>query len=300
MNTFNRTDLAPEIAARSGLTVEESTIHGIKTTRVVITAENAEKCQKPPGNYVTLHCDERNAKAEISVLSQILSKMLSNVLGKPLLTAAPSVLVAGLGNPNITPDSLGVAVAAKTLATAHFYNPRDTRDTCDGKHDEYDELGLNRVYVLRPGVMAQTGLESAQQLRYAVSGLNLSCGGVSGEAKQAVDCVIVVDSLACSERERLARTIQVTDTGIAPGSGVQNKRKEISAATLGVPVIAIGVPTVIDWHSPETPDAVPFMVVPRDIDSVIAHYARVIGAAINSTLNPELTEEEVAELLSVV
>jgi spore protease len=130
--------------------------------------------------------------------------------------------------------------------------------------------------------MAQTGLESAEQIRLIAAGIK-------------PDCLIAVDSLACSERERLARTIQVTNTGISPGSGVKNERKEFSRAVFGVPVIAIGVPTVIEQrHAGEAA----LLLVPRDIDTVISHYSRVISDALNRVLNPMLDESEIAELLS--
>ncbi|MCL1903977.1 MAG: GPR endopeptidase [Oscillospiraceae bacterium] len=219
---MNRTDLAHETAAESGLKVEETTISGINVTRVIINQKASEKTGKPAGNYITLSCPER-ACAELPeaiVLSHIIEKMLSETGGNN-----HTVVVTGLGNDNITPDSLGVRTAEKVLATAHF-----------SEHDEFADLKMRRVYVIEPGVMAQTGLESAEQLKYITDGIK-------------PDILVVIDSLACNESSRLARTIQITDTGISPGSGVKNERKEFSKNMLGVPVIAIGVPTVnIMWE----------------------------------------------------
>jgi len=233
-----------------------------------------EKSPKPHGNYVTLFCEERDLAGDTDALTLALAELLPDLDGK-------RVLVAGLGNEGITPDSLGVRAAGKVLATAHFASGNASTQS------EFVELGLREVYVLQPGVMAQTGMESAEQLRLISSGLK-------------PDYLIVIDSLACSSVERLAATIQLTDTGISPGSGVKNNRCEISSKVMGVPVIAIGVPTVIDWHSAgaePTSSEVPFMVVPRDIDVIINHYAKVIGGAVNRVLNPALDESEIEGLL---
>jgi spore protease len=191
--------------------------------------------------------------------------MLSNLLCD---IQEPKFLVAGLGNSNITADSLGVRVAEKVLATAHF-----------AAHPEFDELGLNQVNVFMPRVMAQTGFESADQIKFIAAGMN-------------PDCLIVVDSLSCSSIERLTKTIQITDTGIFPGSGVGNNRCEISQETLGFPVIAIGVPTVV--FLPRECDE---PLVPRDIDMMVNRFSKIISNAINTALNPSLSCEEVQSLV---
>ena len=266
---MNRTDLANEIASESGLTLEETVIEGIEVTRVAISEQASKKTGKPPGIYITLSCADRNADAEIGVLARILTKMLSENCPE---TTHFKTLVTGLGNDNITPDSLGVRTAEKVLATAHFAG-----------HREFTDLELREVYVIEPGVMAQTGLESAEQLRFIANGIK-------------PDCLIVIDSLACNERQRLARTIQVTDTGISPGSGVKNERKEFSYGVFGIPVIAIGVPTVIDLSTPNQQQEA-FMMIPRDIDIVIRHFSKVISSAINRALNPSLDEFDIEGLL---
>jgi spore protease len=232
---------------------------------------------KPQGNYATLFCEQLDSVHDIAALTGALNDILPDIGGK-------KVLVAGLGNDNITPDSLGVRTVAKVLATGHFANNAELRG-------EFDELGMNEIYVVAPGVMAQTGFETAEQLRFIADGIQ-------------PDCLIVVDSLACNSTERLTRTIQVTDTGISPGSGVSNNRREISPKTFGIPVVAIGVPTVIDLNSllkdvesNEKPNDI-CMVVPRNIDIIINHYARVISAAINRVLNPKLDESEIESLMT--
>ena len=255
---MSRTDLASEISPESGLTVEKSTISGIEITKVNIDKKASERTKKPAGNYVTLSCKQKNAEAEAFLLAEILAKMLSGFNPQ-------KVLITGLGNDNVTPDSLGVRAAEKVLATAHFKSS-----------EEFTDLGLKEVYVIEPGVMAQTGLESASHLKFIADGIE-------------PDCLIVIDSLACKEKERLATTIQVTDTGIAPGSGVKNQRQEFSQSVFGVPVIAIGVPTVIDIEN--------LLLIPKDVDVIILHFAKVISMAINRVLNPSLDESEIEGLL---
>jgi spore protease len=237
---------------------------------------------KPEGNFVTLFCEEFDAPRDIAALTESLHSVLNEAL-KDGNIADKKILVAGLGNENITPDSLGVRTVGKVLATGHFATAPEIRG-------EFDELGLREVYVIAPGVMAQTGFETARQLRFVADGL-------------APDCLIVVDSLACNSAARLAKTIQLTDTGISPGSGVGNNRCEISQKLFGIPVIAIGIPTVIDLEcltekSPsDDKTGAPCMVVPRNIDVVVNHFARVISAAINRVLNPGLDESEIENLM---
>jgi spore protease len=254
---MNRTDLAHEIASNSGICSENSTIGTIRTVRVAVESRGIGK---PVGDYYTLFCPEREIEDEINALFLTISPLLPDKRKR-------KSLVVGLGNENITPDSLGSRAAGKVLATAHF---------ADSMREEFDELGLQEVYVITPGVMAQTGLDSADYLKL-----------ISDSVQP--DCMIVIDSLACSERERLGRTIQVTDTGISPGSGVKNERKEFSRDVFGFPVIAVGVPTVIDVGED--------MLVPRDIDVIVNHFARVISAGVNRALNPALDESEIEQLL---
>ncbi|MCL2036682.1 MAG: GPR endopeptidase [Oscillospiraceae bacterium] len=279
---MSRTDLACEIATQnektSGITLEESTIDGVGITRVLIQDKASERTGKSPGEYITLLCKDGDADAEISALSSSLSQILESAELNKL--EQPKCLIVGLGNENITPDSLGVRAAGRILATGHFCNSES--------RDEYSELGLNTVYVIQPGVMAQTGLESAYYLELLAKGIN-------------PDFLIVIDSLACNGRERLGKTLQITDAGISPGSGVKNERKEFSRKLFGVPVIAIGVPTVIDMgesgQTAQDSQSEPFMLVPRNIDVIINHFARVISTSVNRVLNPNLNDAEIEMLL---
>jgi spore protease len=154
---------------------------------------------------------------------------------------------------------------------------------------DFKELSMREVYVLETGVLAQTGVESALQLKYL-------CDGIKPGA------VIAVDSLACMETEKLGKTVQVTDSGISPGSGVKNMRNEISRKTLGVPVIAVGVPTVADTVSvldgrlKDFGEFYDTVIVPRDIDILINRFAEIIADALNRVLNPSLSKEELERL----
>lgn len=265
-----RTDLALEAMSREeaseGIILEKSTVNGLPLTRVSITEKGTIKIGKPAGEYFTLFCNKCE-KDEINALIKILHEIVPK---------NGRILIAGLGNENITPDSLGVRTVSRVVATAHL-----------SQQNEFDDLGMREVFVIETGVLAQTGIESAEQLRYITNGIK-------------PDMVIAVDSLACAEGERLGRTIQVTNTGIAPGSGVKNSRCEVSVNTLGIPVVAIGVPTVIDLESLTDNRQLKkagAMVVPRDIDITINHYAKVISKALNSSLNPSLSPEELELLL---
>jgi spore protease len=254
---MNRTDLACEVTPSEGITSEFSLVGSVEISKIVITAAGLTK---PPGSYYTLFCPDMETEDEISALSQTLIQILPD-------TKNLKILVVGLGNENITPDSLGVRSAGKVLATGHLKK---------ASRNEFDELGLREVYVVAPGVMAQTGLESVEFLKLLADGIK-------------PDCLIVIDSLACGERSRLGSTIQLTDTGISPGSGVKNERKEFSQSVFGVPVVAVGVPTVIDINED--------LLVPRNIDVLINHFARIISAAFNKVLNPNLDESDIEKLL---
>lgn len=272
-----RTDLAHE-AVRDIKTFRHTkeNLHGIHTTSVTIDAEQGKKIGKPAGTYYTMHTPDRLVAEETAALAQVLKRLLPeniNSGGSP----AGGVMVAGLGNESVTPDSLGTRAAKRVLATAHFKGHRDYRETF-----------TNCVYVCRPGVAQQTGIESADTIRFSAEGVR-------------PDCIIVIDSLACGSMERLASTIQAASSGIAPGSGVSNSRPEISEKTMGVPVIALGVPTVLDLSAlaGDAPEYANAMVLDRDVDAQVRHFARVIGDAVNSALNPALTYDEIELLRGV-
>ncbi len=229
-----RTDLALETREKfeednveiKGVRVEEEfqKEREIKITTMVIETENGAKAMgKPKGTYITMEaenmdCQDEDYHREISLeLAKLIRKLLPDCK-EPL-----SVLVAGLGNREVTPDALGPV--DNLMITRHILKEF-------GKY-AFGEEEVNAVSGIVPGVMAQTGMESQEIIR-----------GVIEETKP--DVVIAIDALAARSTRRLGRTIQITDTGINPGSGVGNHRHGLSKDTVGIPVIAIGVPTVVD------------------------------------------------------
>ena len=232
MNFSFRTDLAVEMRDAykkaqqtdvPGVLSEEETIDDVKITRVKIeTEEGAGYIGKPIGKYITL--DAPQIKQNEPDINEKIFKVLARELRKIIGTDInQSVLVVGLGNWNVTPDALGPKVISDVEVTRHIL--------------EYAPDILNRpvrsVSAISPGVLGTTGMETSEVIR-----------GVIDKIKP--DFVIAVDALASRKLERISTTIQIADTGINPGSGIGNKRTALSKETLGVPVIAIGVPTVVD------------------------------------------------------
>lgn len=196
---------------------------GIKVTTVRVVDEvGARIMGKQIGTYITMEMPEVNHyDADFhDELSKLMAKQLVKIINvKKDITA----LVVGLGNWNVTPDALGPKVVSKLMVTRHLkkYMP-----------DSLEE-GINPVCALSPGVLGLTGIETAEIIQGVVS-------------KVKPDVIIVIDALASRKIDRVVRTIQIGDTGISPGSGVGNKRMELTRDSLGVPVIAIGIPTVVD------------------------------------------------------
>lgn len=231
-----RTDLVLE--ARESITEGKSELHGVKIseyefrennihiTKVMIESKNAAKIMgKPVGTYITIEAQELLEADEDyhREISKCLATELQEML--PMKENGVSVLVVGLGNREVTADALGPSVLDNLCITRHIVRTY-------GKA-AYEKKCVNEVSSFEPGVMAKTGMESAEIVK-----------GVVGEAKP--DALIVIDALAARSTKRLNRTIQIANTGIQPGSGVGNHRNALTEETLGVPVIAIGVPTVVD------------------------------------------------------
>lgn len=264
---MKRTDLACEIASDNqhfeGIELKEYNIGSVGVSHIIISKDGEKSTGRPKGTYITLHCRRRDRYDEVRAVAQVLSGMVPD----------GDILTAGFGNCDITPDSLGTRTVRRIAATAHL-----------AAHNDFAALGMRKVYAVEAGVTGRTGIESTDSIELAVRHVK-------------PQAVIVIDSLACAEADRLCSTIQITDTGITPGSGVGNDRKGVNKSALKVPVIAIGVPTVIDLDtiSPERTEK--FMVTPRDIDGVITHYAEVLAEALNSVLNPTLTADELEQLI---
>ena len=279
----NRTDLALEQAAMldkpEGIT---QTVRGkaFRITEIVIDSdEHGAVIGRGKGRYLTLEMREDENLPDFQTQAEELAAELRDFLPEG------AVLVAGLGNADITPDALGPAVAGKILATRHL-----RAELADNEPETAFLRELRPVSVLANGVLGQTGIETAELIRALADTVQPAC-------------VIAVDALACSELSRLGCTVQISDAGISPGSGVQNRRAELSAKTFGIPVIAVGVPTVVDLHTivrqceGKMPDSLPnMMVTPRDIDKLLHHAARLIAAGINGALHPQLTFADIEAL----
>ncbi|MGM9882282.1 MAG: GPR endopeptidase [Bacilli bacterium] len=195
---------------------------GIKVTKVNLDDENSKLLNKKPGNYVTIEFDDITDSDNKNRIEDIFTEELKNIIDNCKLQNDAIILVVGLGNDKSTPDSLGPKVISNILVTRHLF-----------LLNEEVSSGIRSVAALSPGVMADTGIETVDIVSSVVK-----------EIKP--NLVLVIDALAASSIGRVNKSIQITDTGIHPGSGVGNMRKEISFDTLKVPVIAIGVPTVVE------------------------------------------------------
>lgn len=230
-----RTDLALEAREKfeddnvevKGVRVkEEKPGENMTVTKVLIETENGAKIMgKPRGSYITVEAPDMADSDEDyhREISKQLSKILKELM--PIEQMELSVLVVGLGNREVTPDALGPRVVDNMMITRHIIR----------KFGKY-AFGLKRNHQISsivPGVMAQTGMETLEIIR-----------GVLDETNP--DYIIAIDALAARSAKRLNRTIQITDTGISPGSGVGNHRHALNRESVGIPVIAIGIPTVVD------------------------------------------------------
>lgn len=277
-----RTDLASEarellsddIGEVRGIRAREETVHGHRVVAVeVLTDEGAELIGKPIGRYFTLFLDcrfERGAE-QFETSAHAVAELICRCMGD---VRAAFCLIAALGNPDITPDALGSLAAGSILVTRHL-----KRAAVDG-FDAFTSTALCRT-----GVLGTTGVESAAQIRSLVR-------------ETQPELVIAIDALAGSELAGLCRTVQICDSGIAPGSGVGNNREELSHAGLGVPVIAVGVPTVVDAAALAPGEELRGMfVTPRDIDALVRAAGRLIGYGVDLALHPGLSVADIDMLV---
>ncbi len=277
-----RTDLAVEAVADSGIMGEQDVRHttergdGMVLTRTEIrSAQAAQVMGKPCGKYITISLPSlSDDETQLTTVAAAVARELAS-----MLPSTGTVLVVGLGNRAVTPDTLGPMAADMVLATRHI---RGEFARAAGLSD------LRPTAVLTPGVLGQTGTESSEIVR-----------GVCREVQPVA--VLVVDALAARGVDRLGCTVQLCDTGIAPGAGVGNNRTPLNEETLGVPVIGMGVPTVVDAFAlvreylreeALPPSQPPMMVTPREIDLVISRAARLIALAINGALQPQYSPTE--------
>lgn len=297
MERFIRTDLAVE--ARESLkngdfsgslpdgvdyTCREE--DGLRIERITVSDKSAsEQLCKPMGTYSTITPDALFDRAHNAFprTAHAIAQELSD-----MLPGEGPVLVAGLGNECITPDALGPWCLRHVLVTRHL------------RRQLPEQFGAFRpVAAVAAGVTGTTGLESAELVRAV-------CRAISPAA------VIAVDALAARDSSRLCRTVQLASSGISPGSGVGNRRVRLDRATLGIPVIAVGVPTVVDAATlaadlaaragTPLPDDAPLphglVVTPRDIDQSVRETARLIGVSIDLALHPYLALEDIEMMLA--
>lgn len=214
---LNRTDLAIEENIKENYSYK---IDGVDIEKTYVSKEKEEQYRKKEGLYYTLTIPGNSVDEKEMIVSP-LAKVIQEILTSLGIMEQNKCLIVGLGNDNITPDSLGPLVIDKILVTKHLFEMQKISD------------GIRNVSAMAPGVMGQTGMETSIVIK-----------SICDTTKP--DFLIVVDALASSSLNRVNKTIQVTTSGINPGSGIGNRRKEISQKTLGIPVIAIGVPTVVD------------------------------------------------------
>ena len=278
--TAIRTDLALEAKALweksagettelSGVKARERVSEGLSVTQVDILDEQGQAALgKPIGRYVTVELPrfDRDRLRPARVLAQELRALLEGDDEK-------SVLVVGLGNRAVTPDALGPRTTDGLFLTRHLIAnlPAQFGD-------------CREVSAVAPGVLATTGVETLELVRGAVSHVK-------------PELVIAVDALAAGSMERLCRTVQLSDTGIVPGSGVGNRRAGFSAETLGVPVFSVGVPTVVDASALCESAEERMIVTPRDIDAQIAWLGSLLADALNAALHPKFSQEELAQFV---
>jgi len=283
----------------------------IKITKVKINSIKGEAIlQKPMGNYITIEAD--GLRDEDFEVQEKVSKILANELESLINVSQKStVLVVGLGNWNVTPDSLGPKVVSKVLITRHLF---------EFVPEKVQDRRIRSVCAISPGVLGITGIETSE----IISGI---------VQKIHPDLIIAIDALASRRLERISTAIQIADTGIVPGSGIGNERKGITKDSVGVPVVAIGVPMVVDAaiiandaidllierlknetdrSSPlymlleSIPDEDRFnlikevifpyygnlFVTPKDIDRIVENISTVIADGINMAIHPEVKEND--------
>lgn len=284
-----RTDLALERheiiedSAPKGVKSEQYRRCGILFTKIKVTDDDGAKALgKPRGTYITA---ELPSLSDYSPIDEEIIGALADEL-RSLLPEDGTVLAAGLGNTDITPDAVGPKSISMVLATRHL------------SRELLKSTGLGNLRptaVIAPNVMGKTGIETAESIKGIVNTVNPSA-------------IIAVDALAARKLSRLGCTVQMSDTGISPGSGVGNTRNAVTDYTTGVPVIAIGIPTVVDARTlindltdgnceANESESEKMIVTPREIDLVIDRSARLIGLSINKALQPHLSVDEIMMLV---
>ncbi len=292
MDNLNKNSIRTDLALESldfvksdsvdGISKSVEDLNGVLTTTVILDKDFTQsEIGKPKGTYIT--CEIQNLKNGVHNPDSVIDVIAKQI--KRLLGSEGDVLVVGLGNQSITPDTVGTQTVKGIFATRHI------------EHSLASSLGLpplRKVSAVAPGVLGQTGIESAEIIKSI-------CNHIKPQ------CVIVIDALASRSVDRLGTTIQISDTGISPGSGVSNHRHRLDRESLGAQVISVGVPTVVDvatvafdlvksdkFNLPDSAHSM--MVTPREIDTLIAHSSKILSDAINVALQPSLSLEDLRAL----
>ena len=301
-----RTDLADEAVEKlkgkegiygDGISFEGKKVRGIKVDTVRVESDYAQKSVgKPKGTYVTVTTGElwKSTREVFENMATTLSEIIADMLPKD----KGLCLVAALGNDKIIADAVGPFASDNIIVTRHIKLKNKNL---------YDTMGFGECACIVPGVMGDTGAEAFEIVKGAVEMLNPSC-------------VVVIDALASGNVERLAKTVQITDSGISPGSGVGNERQEISRNTLGVPTVAVGVPTVVEaqalcldvlsetfgeerdvynYIESRMPDNIGrFFVCPKETDKIIKCMSKLVGYSVNLAVHGDISLSEMEEFLS--
>ena len=251
-----RTDLAIELI-ENNIDIKTKEYDNIKVSKIILDEKKKKKINKKKGNYITIEFTDVTDEQNKENVKQIFKKELKELLHTINIKEEDKCLIIGLGNRKSTPDSLGPKTIEKLIITNHLY-----------------ELGVleqkyRRVCAITPGVMGETGIETSDIIKSIVKKTN-------------PNFVIVIDALASSSIERVNKTIQITDTGIYPGSGIGNNRKEISKEILNIPVIAIGVPTTVDA-----------VTIVSDTINFITKYYTYTRKNINNPINKLIVNNEI-------
>lgn len=287
--SYKRTDLALDAAGTlqddcTPLTRQEYISHNILTYKIIIdNDQSVKRFFKPFGTYITFLLSKVWQSSRDEAMNA--ARAIRDELVK-LLPEEGTVLIVGLGNINITADNIGPKVSHRIIVTRHLK---------DDMPESFEDF--HSVCAISPGVLGLTGIETGEIIK-----------GVADRISPAA--IIAIDALATSDLNRLGNTIQICDSGIAPGSGVGNYRFAINKETFGVPVIAIGIPTVVEAGTmvreligdnydidSKIPD-MPLVVTPKDIDVLSDKSAEVIACGINLALHRKIDERELMEFMA--
>ncbi len=275
-------------AAPRGVDISSRDFGGLKFTEITVNDEDGEKyIGKPMGTYITFESEDLRGSVSESFTQNrnFIAKELEKLLSKNNIKKLDPVLVVGLGNWDITPDALGPKAVSSLFVSRHLFDYMPELTAAD----------MRPVSAISPGVLGTTGIETLEIIKGIVE-------------RTSPKCVIAIDSLVARSIERLGKSLQISDSGINPGSGVGNHRKALTSETLGIPVISVGVPTVVSAatvaenlielsENSKAKESIDFsglckvlgadmIVTPKDIDELISDLSEVVASALNLSLHP--------------